>query len=647
MTALRSGPLEVISPMDGEHISGNGSDALKQRRGRIVRRYFLTFVALVGGSLLATLVLEMGFRIWETRWNLEVVHRQMAELAALRIRNYIENVADAVRHAAQARHVAQGRVSGEYITDLRDLLRNVPAIRDVLAIGLDGHETMRLSRIGASSLDGSTDHSAEPYFAAARAGKTYFGPVMFPADSFEPRITIAVPIEPFRGEIIGVLTATVNVRYVWDVVQEIHVGGSGYAYVVSDSGALVAHPDLFLVLQRKDFSTLPQVAALRNLAQDGASIGTYENVYGKWVLASHAAVPDVGWTVMVERPLTEAYGPLMASLARTGGILLVACLTAVGAAALLGRRVLYPIEELRRGAARLEAGDLETKLSVKTGDEFEELAEDFNRMAARLRESYADLEKKVEIRTRQLEEKSRQLELESRHKSQFLANMSHELRTPLNAILGYTELIMDGVYGEPSEQMNSVLERVDINGRHLLGLINDVLDLSKIEAGQLTLSLTEYSLQEVVQSVFTGVEALAAGKGLAFRTDVQADLPRGRGDERRIAQVLLNLTGNAIKFTDAGEVTIKASAHNGTFTIAVRDTGPGIDQADQARIFAEFQQVDGSPTRTKGGSGLGLSIAKRIVEMHGGRIWVESTRGSGSTFSFTLPIALERQAAHA
>jgi two-component system, NtrC family, sensor kinase len=632
--------------MEGEHISSNDSDALKHRRGRIVRRYFLTFVALVGGSLVASLVVEMGFRLWETRWNLEVVHRQMAELAALRIRNYIDNVADAVRHAAQARHVAQGRVSGEYMSDLHDLLRNVPAIRDVVAVGLDGRETMRLSRIGTSSLDAGADHTAEPDFAAARAGKIWFGPITFPADSFEPRITIAVPIEPFRGEIIGVLTATVNVRYVWDVVQEIRVGGTGYAYVVSDTGALVAHPDLFLVLQRKDFSGLPQVKALRNSPQDG-DIGTYRNVYGKWVLASHAAIPDVGWTVMVERPLTEAYGPLIASLARTGGILLVACLIAVGAAALLGRRVLYPIEELRRGAARLEAGDLETKLTVKTGDEFEELAEDFNRMAARLRDSYTGLEKKVEIRTRELEEKSRQLELESKHKSQFLANMSHELRTPLNAILGYTELIMDGVYGRPSEQMTSVLERVDINGRHLLGLINDVLDLSKIEAGQLTLSLTDYSLQDVVHSVFTGVEALAAGKGLAFRTDVQPDLPRGRGDERRIAQVLLNLTGNAIKFTDTGAVIIKASAQNGTFTVAVRDTGPGIDQADQARIFGEFQQVDGSSTRAKGGSGLGLSIAKRIVEMHGGRIWVESARGAGSTFSFTLPIAIERPAGQA
>src|SRR5262249_13565608 len=201
---------------------------------------------------------------------------------------------------------------------------------------------------------------------------------------FEPRITIAVPIEPFRGEIIGVLTATVNVRYVWDVVQEIHVGGSGYAYVVSDSGALVAHPDLFLVLQRKDFSTLPQVAALRTLAQDGASSGTYEDVYGKWVLASHAAVPDVGWTVMVERPLTEAYGPLMASLARTGGILLVACLTAVGAAALLGRRVLYPIEELRRGAARLEAGGPRAQPPGKTGRGVEGAREEFKRQGAPL-----------------------------------------------------------------------------------------------------------------------------------------------------------------------------------------------------------------------------------------------------------------------
>jgi signal transduction histidine kinase len=244
----------------------------------------------------------------------------------------------------------------------------------------------------------------------------------------------------------------------------------------------------------------------------------------------------------------------------------------------------------------------------------------------------------------EIQDKSRQLAEASKHKSQFLANMSHELRTPLNAILGYTELIADGVYGPPSEKMIDVLKRLEGNGRHLLGLINDVLDLSKIEAGQLNLSLADYSLKDVVQNVYTAVEALAKEKHIALRVEVPPHLPAARGDERKLTQVLLNLVGNAIKFTDKGEVAIKASAANGSFTVAVRDTGPGIAEAEQAKIFEEFQQADSSITKKKGGTGLGLAIAKRIVELHGGRIWVESSPGHGSTFSFTLPTKVEEQA---
>jgi len=243
----------------------------------------------------------------------------------------------------------------------------------------------------------------------------------------------------------------------------------------------------------------------------------------------------------------------------------------------------------------------------------------------------------------EIQDKSRQLAEASQHKSQFLANMSHELRTPLNAILGYTELIADGVYGEPTEKMIGVLKRLEANGRHLLGLINDVLDLSKIEAGQLTLDLADYSLGDVAQTVFSAVEPLAADKKLTFKADVAADLPRGRGDERRLTQVLLNLVGNAIKFTDAGEVVIEARAINGAFNLSVRDTGPGISAADQAKLFQEFQQADNSITKAKGGTGLGLAISKRIIEMHGGRIWVESVVGRGSTFAFTLPVRVEQQ----
>jgi signal transduction histidine kinase len=288
--------------------------------------------------------------------------------------------------------------------------------------------------------------------------------------------------------------------------------------------------------------------------------------------------------------------------------------------------IIGPVKQIEARLNQVAAGDFKQRVHVVNRDELGALVANVNQMCEELGRVYE------------------QLEAASKHKSQFLANMSHELRTPLNAILGYTELILDNIYGEMPEKARAVLERLQANGRHLLGLINDVLDLSKIEAGQLTLSLDEYSLSDVVHGVISAVEPLAAEKRLTFKAEVAPDLPIGHGDERRLSQVLLNLVGNAIKFTDKGEVAIRARATNGAFTVAVRDTGPGIAGADQAKIFEEFLQADSSITRKKGGTGLGLSIAKRIIEMHGGRIWVESEPGKGSTFYFTLPVRVEAQA---
>ncbi|PBB96184.1 hypothetical protein CK224_21540 [Mesorhizobium sp. WSM3862] len=241
---------------------------------------------------------------------------------------------------------------------------------------------------------------------------------------------------------------------------------------------------------------------------------------------------------------------------------------------------------------------------------------------------------------REIEEKGEELEAASRHKSQFLANMSHELRTPLNSVLGFTELLVDGIYGELPDKAKATVARVQANGRHLLGLINDVLDLSKIEAGQLTLAIEDYSVAQIVRSTVTAVEPLARAKGLELSATVAENLPIGRGDERRLTQILLNLAGNAVKFTETGAVDILADAVDGSFEIAVRDTGPGIASKDQALIFEEFQQVDNSSTRQKGGTGLGLAISKRIAEMHGGTLDVESVIGSGSTFRLKVPIRM-------
>jgi len=292
----------------------------------------------------------------------------------------------------------------------------------------------------------------------------------------------------------------------------------------------------------------------------------------------------------------------------------------------ISRSVINPVGIIHDGLNRLAAGDFSQRIKVPNHDELGELAAHVNSTSEELQQLYQRLEEA------------------SRHKSQFLANMSHELRTPLNAILGFSELLLDGIYGDPPKKMRSAVERIQRNGRHLLELINDVLDLSKIEAGQFRLSLADYSVEELANGVYISVESLAAEKNLGLKIAVPPGLPPARGDERRLAQALFNLVGNAIKFTDAGEVRIVVEAKEDSYKFSVEDTGPGIDEADQSKIFQEFQQVDNSITKTKGGAGLGLAIVKRIVEMHGGRIWIESRLGHGATFSFLVPARLEQQA---
>jgi len=441
--------------------------------------------------------------------------------------------------------------------------------------------------------------------------------------------------------------AEVNLKFIWDVVSQITIGKAGHAYVVDARGQLIAHPDISLVLQKTDLSSLAHIqrarATLGKPGQDTTETPIVQDFQGRQVLTAFAPITPLGWLVFVDLPLGEAFAPLYGSIYRTAVLVLLGIGLSVLASLFLARRMVTPIRAIQAGAARIGAGALDQRIDVRTSDELEALADEFNSMAAQLQESYADLERKVSDRTQELATANERLDEASRHKSQFLANMSHELRTPLNGILGLTEMILDKIYGEVPEKIRSALEDVEASGRHLLGLINDVLDLSKIEAGQMTLALHEYSMREVVQAVSTAMQPLAAAKNLPLKVTIPPDLPPGKGDQRRIAQVLMNLVGNAIKFAETGEVLVEVGNADGSFLLSVSDTGPGIAPADQERIFEEFQQGDGSSSRSKGGTGLGLTIAKRIIEMHGGRIWVESKMGMGSTFTFTLPVRVERQ----
>jgi len=298
---------------------------------------------------------------------------------------------------------------------------------------------------------------------------------------------------------------------------------------------------------------------------------------------------------------------------------------------------ILPVQEAQEFLGQVAQGDFSTTINVPNRDEFGALAARMNQMSRELHRLYTDQHQAAQ----QLQTLNAELERASKAKSDFLANMSHELRTPLNAILGYTELILDEIYGEVPAEIRDVQERVQHSGRHLLGLINDVLDLSKIEAGRMELSPTEYAVQDIVDTVSSSLRSLAAEKGLEFGTGAQADIPVAFGDGQRITQCLMNLAGNALKFTRQGRVEIWVECQRETLVYRVSDTGVGIPQHQLESIFVEFQQADATITNEFGGTGLGLSITKKFVEMHGGRIWVESELGQGSTFFFSIPLRLE------
>ena len=783
-----------------------------KRRGKLFRKYVVLFVAVVTGALLANGIVEIYFSYLENKAALVALQQEKAQAAAARIETFVREIERQLGWVTQPQLATGSAAVEQRRLDYLRLLKQVLPITEVSLLDGTGREQLRISRLAMDVAGSQADLSRDPRFTEAKAGRLYYGPVYFRKES-EPYMTLAVASSGKAG---GVTVAEVNLKFIWDVVSQIRIGRAGKAFVVDGQGTLIADPDIGLVLQKTSLAGLEQVkAALAGAPVPGqtpARVNTARDARGQNVLTAHATIVPLRWTVFVEQPLEEAFEPLRASISRAALLLVLGIAFSIVASLVLARRMVTPIRALQAGAERVGAGDLGERIEVRTGDELQALAEQFNSMAARLQESYANLEQKVESRTRdlsealeqqtataeilraisssptdtqpvfdaiarrsvrlcdalysavfqvrggllhfvahsnlpeeglaaarqdypepvdgplysartlrdravthvpdtdtdpagtpetrdfarrvgyrsllqvpmlrgadaigviavarraagpfsnkeieilrtfgdqaviaientrlfqELREKTEQLEIANRHKSEFLANMSHELRTPLNAIIGFSEVLLARMFGQLNDKQDEYLQDVLSSGRHLLSLINDILDLSKVEAGRMELDLAPFNLPLALDNALTLVRERAMRHGIRLELAVGAGVGDLVGDERKIKQILLNLLSNAVKFTpEGGRVGVRAEQANGTVEVSVTDTGIGISPEDQEAIFEEFRQVGTDYARKREGTGLGLTLARKFVELHGGRLWVKSLVGQGSTFTFSLP----------
>ena len=373
-------------------------------RSRLFIKYVALFVAVVSLALVANGVFDVYFSYQEQKTSLVRIQREQAEAAAGKIGQFIGEIESQVGWTTQLPWSA-GTLEQRRFDALR-LIHQVPAITELAEINSTGHEQLRVSRLAMEVVGSGNDVSKEPAFTEAVAHKVYYGPVYFRRES-EPYMTLS---QAGTRRDTGVSIAQVNLKLIWDVLSKIKFAGHGGAYVVDAAGRLIAHPDISLVLRNTDVSQLAQVRSARAkvAGNTGEQVQEAEDIEGHKVLTASAPVAPLSWLVFVETPIEEAYAPLYASIERTGLVLLCALALAFGAGMFLARRMVVPIQALRAGAARIGSGDLNQRIAIKTGDEVEALADQFNDMAGRLQESYADLEKKVDLRTHELTESLQQ-----------------------------------------------------------------------------------------------------------------------------------------------------------------------------------------------------------------------------------------------
>jgi signal transduction histidine kinase len=619
-------------------------------------------VGLVGTSLLTIAAISLYFTYTDTETGIERLQRARIAGAGASLEQLTQDLRDQVE-AIGARGASTDRSPSAWRARFDDVLARGSAFRELAFVDTSLRERVRVRADGAATEGTARDRSSDRALLTAALTGFSVGPVRAGpteaasrspggGDGTTREFTMAVRLAPPFQEII---VAEVGVEAVRQRLELLRQSDPRYDYLVVDSGgSLVAGAGSEVAADGVNPATLPFVAqTLRASAAavDRTSPVSSTNRAGDRVLVSAAQLADTKWWVFVEELRSEAYAPVGSAITRTGVLAAIFLGLAALAAAALARRMTRPIRALTEGAEQIGAGALDQTIRVRGGGgELETLADEFNRMSGRLRESYRTLETRVADRTRdltatlaensrlfaELEERTRQLEVANHHKSQFLAGMSHELRTPLNAIIGFSEVMRDGLAGEITPRQAEYLRDINDSGRHLLALINDILDLSKVEAGQMELELGPVHLEATVVQATAMLRERAVRGGVTLVNEVDADAAVIVADARKLRQVLLNLVDNALRFTPTGgTVKISVRRRSGWVEIAVSDTGAGIAREDHEIIFQEFRQI-GGPARGEG-TGLGLSLCRRIAELHGGSISLQSAPGEGSVFTVRLP----------
>lgn len=516
---------------------------------------------------------------------------------------------------------------------MRLLLVRHPEIYTVQLLDPSGDVSLQRRRVGTATQE---QMDAQPWLPDVTNGKSFWGSAQID-ELGNPFIELAVPYFEHDFQVssenifAGTLLVSLDLSSFWDAIRAIHIGDSGYAYIVDTDGRLLAYHDVSVVRQNTPLQAFIDRSPQEIVANSSDVYGSiYTGLADKAVLSSGVGLVTVPWVAVVEQPIAEALAPFVGWIVLLGVFLFVTILLLANIQQFTRRRIVAPLIVLRDGVEEYQRGNLAHRLHMRDSDEIGLLGKTLNNMAS-----------SVEKHTQELVAAEARAQESSRLKSEFMSTMSHELRTPLNAVLGFTNIMLDGMGGEIDDDAKHMLERIKANSNHLLGMINDILDLAKIEAGRMELKAETFDPHDLADEWGLQMAGLAARSGLQYSVEISDAVPQALvGDVNRLTQIAMNLISNAFKFTKEGRVDLRLDWQDDAWLIQVCDSGIGIAQEQLAIIFEAFRQVDGSYQRAYGGTGLGLAIVRTLSDMMHGTVTVESQQGHGSTFTVKLPLAI-------